>query len=113
MGHPVLLTLRPGVPLGDTGFPSFSHISVGLGVPVALQVRRKGVPSSTGPGRLGGRVIRGGTAKMGGREERSVSPTASDTGWLPSGMQVTDKSMGVTFQSKQPGRDCVNTRGFY
>lgn len=64
----MLLTLRPGVPSGDTGFPSFNHISVGLGLPVALQVRRKGVPSSTGPGRLGGRVIRGGTAKRGGRE---------------------------------------------
>lgn len=78
-----------------------------------MQVRRKGVPSSTGPGRLGGRVIWGGTAEMGSREERSVSPIASDTGWLPSGMQVTDKSMGVTFQPRQPDRHCVNTRGLY
>ena len=53
------------VPAVDTGFPSFSHISRGLGVPVALQVSRTGLWSSTGPGRLGGSVMRGGTAVRG------------------------------------------------
>ena len=61
--HPPPLTWRPAVPAVDTGFPSFSHISMGLGAPVALQVSRTGLWSSTGPGRLGGSVMRGGTAE--------------------------------------------------
>lgn len=66
----------------DTGFPSFSHISMGLGVPVALQVSRTGALSSTGPGRLGGSVMRGGTAGRGDTEHRLRPPRANQGGLL-------------------------------
>lgn len=104
LGAPNLLTWRPEVPAVDTGFPSFSHISMGLGVPVALQVSRTGAPSSTGPGRLGGSVMRGGTAGQGDTEHRLRPPegeTRRAPGWAPP--QATNKGTGTAtpFPSSQ------------
>ena len=110
---PPPLTWRPAVPAVDTGFPSFSHISMGLGAPAASQVSRTGLWSSTGPGRLGGSVMRGGTAGR-GRHGARVDPAEGEAGRAPGRAppqecMATDESSGTA--TPNTGRARPGSRG--